>query len=126
MTRVPLASVAIVPSGLAPASTSSDRIAAGTFDEDSCCAPAALEPSASMKSPMTADAPRPPRSFTKDVFLLPWRTTLRALEKRTLRRVAEDRPSCPGAWRLKRLWLARSHSLKPRYVTVYESPTNVR
>jgi hypothetical protein len=40
------------------------------------CASAALEPTASMKIPMIADAARPPISLTTLPLALPWRAIL--------------------------------------------------
>src|SRR6476659_1732862 len=72
-----------------------------------CRALASLEPSASMNSPITAAAPRPPSSFTK-ISCPNMRTKPLEAHHAHLLPSGEDRPSCPGARRLKRL---EAHSL---------------
>jgi hypothetical protein len=47
-------------------------ITAGWTSDDAFCA-LALDPIASIKKPMTADAARPPRSFTTMYLCLCWR-----------------------------------------------------
>src|SRR5436305_14817305 len=64
------AGLATMPRGFALLSTSTERTAAGTLPSELIFCAAALEPSASMKRPMTADAARPPIKLTTIVFAL--------------------------------------------------------
>src|SRR5438309_1587740 len=62
-----------VSKGLLAVSGAVDFTAAETFASALISCAEALEPIASMNSPTTADAPRPPRIFTTDEFALCWR-----------------------------------------------------
>ena len=99
-----------MPSGLAAASVSVALTAAETSNAETpdaaVCAGASLEASANMKKPVTADAPRLPRSWI-NFALLPYAagSAVRRLDRVALQGV---RPSCPEPASQSRLWLTRS------------------